>query len=93
MSSPVWWEAETNMALTSGISSVPQYSLTVLLYLSAIKPFLYSTNVLTVPFHSSKTLSDYIPFKDTTVAANESIQTHSKKDPNAVRRTTVVITD
>ena len=32
----------------------------------AIKPFLYSTNMWTVPFHSSITLSDCIPFKDTT---------------------------
>ena len=32
----------------------------------AIKPFLYSTNMLTVLFHSCNTLSDCILFKDTT---------------------------
>ena len=32
----------------------------------AIKSFLYSTNVLIVPFHSSTTLFDCICFKDTT---------------------------
>ena len=31
-----------------------------------IKPFLYYTNVLTLPFHSGTTLSDFLPFKDTT---------------------------
>ena len=31
----------------------------------AIKPFLYSTNVLTIPFYSSTTLTDCIPFKFT----------------------------
>ena len=34
----------------------------------AIKPFLYCTNELTVPFHQSTTLSDFISCKDTTVS-------------------------
>ena len=33
----------------------------------AIKPFLYSMNMMTVPFHSSITLSDCISFKNTTI--------------------------
>ena len=59
----------------------------------AIKPFLYSSNVLIVLFYSSATLSDCICFKDATVAVNDSIQTHSKKDPNTVKRKSVVIND
>ena len=88
VSSPVWWEAVTN-----NISSIPHYSLSVLLYLSCNKTLFLSTNVLTAPFHSNTALSDCILFKDTTVATNDSIQTHSQKDPNTVRRTTVVIKD
>ena len=56
----------------------------------AINPFFYSLNPLTVPVHSSTTLSDCVPFKDTAVARNNSIQTHSKKDPNTVKRITVL---
>ena len=57
----------------------------------AMKPFLYSINVLTVHFYSNTILSDCIPFKNTTAAMNNLIQTHSKKDSNIVRHTTVVI--
>ena len=53
--------------LVSGISRQSHYSLSVLLYLSCNKThFLLSTSVLAIPFHSSKTLSDCIPFRDTT---------------------------
>ena len=41
-------------------------------------------NVLTIPFHSSTTLGDCISFKDTSVAANDSIQTRNKKYSNTV---------
>ena len=59
------------------------YSLSVLLNLSCNKPlFPLSTNVLTVPFHSSITLSDCILFNDTTVGTNDSIKTQSKKFPS-----------
>ena len=50
----------------------------------AIKPFLYSRNVLTVPFLSSTTLSNCIPFKNTIVVAYDSIQTRSKKDSDTI---------
>ena len=54
--------------LASVISSMPHYSLSVLLYLSCNKTlFLLSTSVLTVPFRLSTTLSDCITFKETTL--------------------------
>ena len=53
----------------SGMSSKLLNFLSVLLYLSCNKTLcFYYANVLTVPFHSSTTLCDCIPFNDTTVS-------------------------